>query len=227
MKLASPGFSSLNLSREATSYYSDFFAQQLTQEGVRVVTASEVQAVIGIERQKQLLGCADSSSCIVEIANALGVDGVIVGSIGKLEDRYQVTVKIVSAKDGSLIGAYSVQATGDKDLVEKLTRIASETAPEIAGKVNKPLGAKSRSFDHHTPKNTITINLFELIVLGIQLEYERAFGHYVSMYLAPTLLLTDASLGSIGSTSASVHASSSSAMRRAASSWRPTSGCSC
>lgn len=36
-----------------------------------VVGNSDVQALVGFERQRQLLGCGETSSCITELAGAL------------------------------------------------------------------------------------------------------------------------------------------------------------
>ena len=44
-----------------------------------VVGASDIATLIGLERQKQLQGCGeDSESCMAELGNALGVEGVLV-----------------------------------------------------------------------------------------------------------------------------------------------------
>ena len=45
--------------------------QRLTLKGFRVLTAADMAAVLGVERQKALLGCNDESSCIAEIGAAL------------------------------------------------------------------------------------------------------------------------------------------------------------
>ena len=103
IKLAAPGFSVLNVPENAARYYSDHLAHQLDVEGIEVITPTQVSALLGVERQKQLLGCSDSS-CVVELANALGADGVITGSLGKFADAYQVDIKILSTRDGRPLG---------------------------------------------------------------------------------------------------------------------------
>ena len=74
IKLAAPVFNTLNLPEQAGSYYADHFGQLLGQYGFQVVTSTEINALVGVERQKQLLGCSNhASSCMAELANALGV----------------------------------------------------------------------------------------------------------------------------------------------------------
>src|SRR5687767_15810965 len=97
VSLASPGFSYAQVPEQMATFCADHFAQQLTLEGVRVTTPSEIGALIGLERTKQLLGCADdSTNCIVELANALGVDGIVTGSIGRFGKSWVVNIKVIS-----------------------------------------------------------------------------------------------------------------------------------
>src|SRR5579859_3364247 len=83
LKLATPGLSYANIDEKTGSAYLDYFTQQIAQSGrVSVSTAAEIGAVMGFERQRQMLACSDSSnSCLAELAGAFGADGVIVGSI--------------------------------------------------------------------------------------------------------------------------------------------------
>jgi hypothetical protein len=137
LKLASPGLSVVNLDPKLGVFYSDHIAHHLTIGGVRVITKSEVSALIGLEKQRQLMGCADSSSCITELSNALGVDGVITGSIGKFGSAYQANVKVLSARDGSPLGVYSVRVTGEEELLDELTAMARRLAEEMLRKLNR------------------------------------------------------------------------------------------
>src|SRR5262245_17099819 len=106
VKLASPGLTGLGLSRELASFYS----AHLAQHELKVVTNTEMAQLLGLERQKQLLGCAsDASSCMAELANALGVDGIITGSIGKLDEVFQINVKVVGAGNARQLAVFSAK----------------------------------------------------------------------------------------------------------------------
>jgi hypothetical protein len=131
VKLAAPGMAAVNMPEDVGSFYSDHFAHAMTLEGIRVVTARQIQTLLGYERQKQLLGCAQDSSCMAELANALGVDGLITGQLGKFEDIYQLDVKIISATTGRVLSAYSGRASGEKKLLDELSRAAHRMAPEL------------------------------------------------------------------------------------------------
>src|SRR5207253_3240205 len=55
-------------------------------QGVSVVGMDEVRAALDMEAQKQLVGCS-SESCVAEIAEALGVDGVVIGQLAQVGDE--------------------------------------------------------------------------------------------------------------------------------------------
>ena len=58
LKVAAPGLDAANMAESMRQFCSDHLAQQLALQGVRVTTPSEIGAILGLERQKQLLGCA-------------------------------------------------------------------------------------------------------------------------------------------------------------------------
>src|SRR5206468_3795433 len=79
----------------------DRFSSLLRSDRLKVTTATDVANVLGVERQKQLLGCGDQSACLAELAGALGVDGILSGSVVKTEATWLANVKVVRAGDGS------------------------------------------------------------------------------------------------------------------------------
>lgn len=107
VKLGSLGLTGLGVPADKLQYYSDHFAQQLSVRGLRVVTQSELAALVGLERQKELLGCAEGTSCTAEITQALGVDGLVTGSLGLMGDEFQLDVKVVATGDRPPLSVYS------------------------------------------------------------------------------------------------------------------------
>jgi hypothetical protein len=136
LKLASMGFAGLNMDENAARYYSDHFAQQLSLNGFQVTTASEMTALLGLERQKQLMGCSESAaSCIAELANALGVDGVITGNLGRFGSTYQVNLKILSSLDGHPLAVFSSRVKGEEQLLEEYERAARQVYEALRGRM--------------------------------------------------------------------------------------------
>ncbi|MBK7859231.1 MAG: hypothetical protein IPJ65_11545 [Archangiaceae bacterium] len=138
--LAAPGFSKLNVTDQQAAFFAEHFAQQLSQRGCKVTSSAQIAAVLGLERQKQLLGCADeSSSCNIELANALGADGIVVGEVARFEGRYQLNVKVTSAKDGSVLASASFKAKDEEEALDGLSAAARRMAPEVAERLGRTL----------------------------------------------------------------------------------------
>jgi hypothetical protein len=133
LQVASPGFSLVNVDPKAGAFFADHFAQELgRQRGLSVMTASDVGTLIGMERQRQLLGCSsEGSSCLAEVAGALGVDAVITGSVARFEQSYRVNVKVLRARDGQALFLESTRAANEEALLDWLSRTARAAAPRM------------------------------------------------------------------------------------------------
>src|SRR5437660_1662129 len=106
IKLGSPGLSYVSIDDKTGDFFVDFFAQKLIAEGFRVTTKSEISALLGFERQKSLMGCGETATnCLAELAGALGVDGLIVGSLAKTPRGFVMNLKVVSALDARQLAA--------------------------------------------------------------------------------------------------------------------------
>ncbi|MDQ3262299.1 MAG: hypothetical protein M3Y59_01365 [Myxococcota bacterium] len=146
IKLAALELNGLNMDAKEVSFYSEHVAQQLAFQGVRVTTSKEISTLLGFERQKHLLNCNEgSSSCVAELANALGVDCILTGDIGKFGTKYQITLKALSASDARVLAAHSQRVNGDEALLDELTRAARFMAPELAKKLGRKLHATQQA----------------------------------------------------------------------------------
>jgi TolB-like protein len=65
--------------------------------GYTTLSGDEVQALLSVERQRQLLGCIESS-CLAELGGALGVDQVVTGSVARLGASYLLHLQLVDAR---------------------------------------------------------------------------------------------------------------------------------
>ncbi|MBS2027174.1 MAG: hypothetical protein JST54_04645 [Deltaproteobacteria bacterium] len=73
--------------------------------GMEVISSAEVKSLIGYEKQRQLLGCKEDSSCLAEIGGALGVDFMITGQLGKLGDRYRLDLRLLNTQKARVAGS--------------------------------------------------------------------------------------------------------------------------
>jgi hypothetical protein len=138
LKLGAPGLKSVGLAAETAAFYGDHLAQQLSLAGARVITPSEIQALLGVERQKQLLGCSDEgSSCMTELAGALGVDGLLTGTVARVGRGFQVNVKVLDTLTGATLSVVSAQAESEQELIDQLNRVAKALASELFVKLDR------------------------------------------------------------------------------------------
>ncbi len=131
VQVAAPGFSAHGMNESAGTFYSDQVAQQLSFHGLKVMTRTEVLALLGNNRQKQLLGCTDdSSSCAVELAGALGTDGLLMGEVAKIGDTYRLSVRIISSKNGEKLSSAVVSSASEHSLLDAFSAISETVAAE-------------------------------------------------------------------------------------------------
>ena len=132
LTLAAPGLKLSNLKQSLAEPLNEHLALQLTAKGFKTVTSADIAAVLGLERQKQLLGCAESSTtCLAEMAGAMGVDGIVQGSVVRLGKRFQITVKIISGQDGGTLAVSSEAGSSDDELFDSLTVVSERLAEQL------------------------------------------------------------------------------------------------
>jgi hypothetical protein len=145
-KLAMPEWTRVDVTPELGAFYTEHFATALRAHGLPVVTAQEIAALLGIERQKQLLGCTDSTeSCMAELGNALGCDLVVRVSVAKLPDAVRANIQVLSAVDTLVKTELSV-ATDEKRLFAELDDAAAVLADRLIPKPPMTKGTVRKLF---------------------------------------------------------------------------------
>jgi TolB-like protein len=112
-----------------------------TVQGLDVVGKSDITAVLGLERQKQMLGCGEDTSCLAEIGGALGVDYLLTGSLGRLGTLYRVDLRLVDARKARVLGRAGESVSGEEEkLVGAVQRGVLQLLEPLA-----PAGAAARA----------------------------------------------------------------------------------
>jgi hypothetical protein len=128
-KLAALDWTAAKVERELVRFFSDEFARALRARGLSVVTSSEVIAVLGAERQRELLGCnEDRASCLAELGSALGCDDLLMVSLAKLGGTWRANVKVLSSRDGSTMAETVLESDSDKGFARELEGAAARVA---------------------------------------------------------------------------------------------------
>lgn len=63
-----------------------------------VLATSDVREVITLEAERQAIGCESDSSCLAEVAGAMGARFVVFGQLGKLETLYVLTLNLFDSE---------------------------------------------------------------------------------------------------------------------------------
>lgn len=137
VKVASPGFRVVDISPERGAFYSEHFANRMQAAGIAIVTEREISAMIGLERQRALLGCSEGNECMMELANALGVQGILLGDVAKVGSKFQISLKVIDPGDGRVFSLKSIRANDEEGLIDALSTAAAEMSLELQRRFGK------------------------------------------------------------------------------------------
>lgn len=129
----------VNVPDKVATFALEHLSERLGQLHLKVVTPSEIQALLGLERQKQLIGCTEeASSCTAELADALGADASLVGTMAKLGETIELSIKIISNRGGARLAGFTQRVQKEADLFEVMDRAADSLAEQLAPKTDVP-----------------------------------------------------------------------------------------
>ncbi len=78
---------------------------QVSRQGIfQVVSAQDIATLTGLERQKSLMGCSDSTNCLAELAGAIGARFVLSGSLAKLGAAFQLSLQTLDSHKAQPLG---------------------------------------------------------------------------------------------------------------------------
>jgi hypothetical protein len=160
LKLAQRELQTVGIDAELGRFYSEHLAQQLKLAGAEVITPQEMASLLGMERQRQLMGCGEGS-CMAELANALGTDGLVLGGAAKVGGTFHFDFKIISSLDGKTVAAVSEEASGDSAALESIARSARALATQAAQALGRTLNAKFEQ-----PKTSLKPGAYAAFAVG-------------------------------------------------------------
>ena len=83
---------------------------------LKVLTRSDIERLAAFEAGKAMVGCDESSSCLAEIAGAMGAAYVVFGRIGTLDDLILVQVNLFDANKAEAVAREDVRANSLREL---------------------------------------------------------------------------------------------------------------
>lgn len=101
--------------KETAQLLGDALAGELRRRaGVSVLTQSDVSALLGVEKTRQMLGCAEAG-CMAEIGGALGADRVVHGSLGRVGGSLVVNLSALDPRRAAAAASVSERLRGAQD----------------------------------------------------------------------------------------------------------------
>jgi hypothetical protein len=125
-----------DVKKETVSVFDEALAGELRRRpGVSVVAESDLAALLGVEKKRQMLsGCADSG-CLAELGGALGADRVVHGSVGRVGSSLVITISSLDAPRARTVASVSerLKGAGDEAFLDGLSamvdRLLAEPGP--------------------------------------------------------------------------------------------------
>lgn len=116
---------------------SEAFANRLSRAGAKVSSPRAIAVALGIERQRQLLGCSEATSCVAELAGALGTEVIAMGDLVKTSKALRLSLKLIAAKDASILATWEGVASSDDELFGLVESAVEQLYPAAASKLGR------------------------------------------------------------------------------------------
>lgn len=83
---------------------------------LQVIAGGEIRAMVGFEKQRQLLGCQDDS-CLAEIGGALGVDFLLASELSTFGGAHLLTLAVVDIGKSRSLKRITRQAETEREVL--------------------------------------------------------------------------------------------------------------
>jgi hypothetical protein len=152
------------VSQGTANLLAEIISTDVTHTGqYEVLTQADVATMIGVERQRQLLGCNQNDNCFAEIGAALGTDLILDASVGTVGTLRVLAMRLYDAKKSRAVARESITVNDESALIDAAhlavsrvlgTHVPSNTPPVTAatpssgtGTVPEGVTASKRSFN--------------------------------------------------------------------------------
>ncbi|MDP7039294.1 MAG: PEGA domain-containing protein [Myxococcota bacterium] len=114
-KIAVPLLSVSQLDESMSELLTEIITAEIAQMGhYTVISQSDINAMLGFDRQKELMGC-DDVACTAELGGALGVDAILAGNVGVLGTTYVLSLKLINTQDATVLARGYDKVKGEPD----------------------------------------------------------------------------------------------------------------
>ncbi len=121
------------ITQDAAQLLSEYTVAQVraTNTFSRVVSPTEIEALITLEQTRQLMNCSDAS-CWAEVSGALGVDYVLIGSVGRVGGYVLINTSLVRVDNATAVSkSTKVCAQKEDQLVNAVEPLLAVTLADV------------------------------------------------------------------------------------------------
>lgn len=141
---------------------------------VDVLTADDIRTAADLDATRQTLGCSDDTSCLLELANALGAQLIVSGTLGALGSSQVLQLTILDVQAGRAVARENLMADDTAALATAATQLMTTRLAAL------PLPAGTR--------HRLMVMDFKVAATGAQVEGQAT----------PTVAARPAPLAAIG-----------------------------
>lgn len=128
------------IAKAEAQFLSDRLRTELFETGhFQVVERDKMNAILG-EQGFQQTGCT-SVECAVEVGQLLNVNTMAAGKIGKIDEIYSISVRLINVQTGAIV------QTATRDFEGRLSEVLTDVIPELA----EDLASASKSTEKVVP----------------------------------------------------------------------------
>lgn len=153
--------------RQASLFESALLSEVRKLDGVSAIGMGEIRELLSYEYQRQMMGCSADENCLAEIGGALGVEYILVGTLGTIGDLFRLDLKLVEAKKARVRSRIGVTVEGKESklvaAVQKAVRdllnplISTELTPPVVSAPPPPAKEKDEKAARATEKRDVPL----------------------------------------------------------------------
>jgi hypothetical protein len=124
---------------DIVSIITDLISTELTtHEEFEIITGADMRQMAELEAERQSIGCMDDSSCLAELAGAMGARLVVYGSVGKLGKNIIISLNLFDSEKAKSAGRENIRATTLDTLPDQIPAAVAK----LVSKFSKELQAQ-------------------------------------------------------------------------------------
>lgn len=138
---------------------------ELSHRNFEVLSSRDLAAAASLEADRQAAGC-DTSSCLMEIAEAMGADLLAYGDVVRLNKVMLVTLNVFDAKAGKAIGRDQVKVS-DLDALPDAISHSLDTMLGVPVRTTTTVSQKGPSFGPVVTMAAASVGALGLLAGGL------------------------------------------------------------